>query len=394
MKKLIILFLLLPFFASAQTWVNFNAYGLQRKIVSGDTTWRFVGSGSNGTLSFNPNGGGGGIDSVKSANSDISFTGTNIRIATLNSGIGANKIVKRGASGETIIGSTTEFLFPSTNEIQYKAGSSSTNGSHAFYVNGLVATFNLNGLITNNVFVNTDTYDGTWAGVTSVPTKADLYTKIQTLQGSLTLTTTGTSGAATLVGTTLNIPQYSGGGGSGTVNSGNANHLAYYATTGTAVSEIAAISPNKVLISDANGLPIASSVTNTTLGYLDATSSIQTQLNGKVTGTSNSFTPTVTASSNVTSASSANFYYIRIGNIVMVQGSISFTATSAATPSLITMSPPVATSTTSFIGHGSGENVNNVWIDTSGTTTIGLHFVTGVSLSGQIINFSYSYIVI
>ena len=32
-------------------------------------------------------------------------------------------------------------------------------------------------------------------------------------QGALTLTTTGTSGAATLVGTTLNIPQYSGGGG-------------------------------------------------------------------------------------------------------------------------------------------------------------------------------------
>jgi hypothetical protein len=32
-------------------------------------------------------------------------------------------------------------------------------------------------------------------------------------QGALTLTTTGTSGAATLVGNTLNIPQYSGGGG-------------------------------------------------------------------------------------------------------------------------------------------------------------------------------------
>jgi hypothetical protein len=33
------------------------------------------------------------------------------------------------------------------------------------------------------------------------------------LQSTLTLTTTGTSGAATLVGSTLNIPQYSGGGG-------------------------------------------------------------------------------------------------------------------------------------------------------------------------------------
>ena len=35
-----------------------------------------------------------------------------------------------------------------------------------------------------------------------------------TITKSIQLTTTGTSGAATLVGSTLNIPQYSGGGGS------------------------------------------------------------------------------------------------------------------------------------------------------------------------------------
>jgi hypothetical protein len=38
-------------------------------------------------------------------------------------------------------------------------------------------------------------------------------------QNTISLTTTGTSGAATLVGSTLNIPQYSGGGSSGTVTS-------------------------------------------------------------------------------------------------------------------------------------------------------------------------------
>ena len=38
-------------------------------------------------------------------------------------------------------------------------------------------------------------------------------------QDTITLTTIGTSGAATFVGNTLNIPQYSGGGGSGTVTS-------------------------------------------------------------------------------------------------------------------------------------------------------------------------------
>lgn len=45
-------------------------------------------------------------------------------------------------------------------------------------------------------------------GVTSA-----IQTQLNSKQDTLTLTTTGTSGAATLVGNTLNIPQYSGGGG-------------------------------------------------------------------------------------------------------------------------------------------------------------------------------------
>jgi hypothetical protein len=50
-------------------------------------------------------------------------------------------------------------------------------------------------------------------------------------QGALTITTTGTSGAATLVGNTLNIPQYSGGsGGSSQWTTSGAN--IYYNTTG------------------------------------------------------------------------------------------------------------------------------------------------------------------
>lgn len=77
-----------------------------------------------------------------------------------------------------------------------------------------------------------------------------------------------------------------GGGGSGTVNSGAQYRLAYYATTGTAVSQLAAITVDRVLVSNANGLPTHSSVTTTTLSYLDATSSIQTQLNTKITASS------------------------------------------------------------------------------------------------------------
>jgi hypothetical protein len=45
-------------------------------------------------------------------------------------------------------------------------------------------------------------------------------------QNAITLTTTGTSGPATLVGATLNIPQYGGGGGGGTIYKLTAQTLA------------------------------------------------------------------------------------------------------------------------------------------------------------------------
>jgi hypothetical protein len=59
--------------------------------------------------------------------------------------------------------------------------------------------------------------------------QADLQTALDGKQDDLTLTTTGTSGAATLVGSTLNIPQYSGGGASVVTNLG-------IGTTGTIVT--------------------------------------------------------------------------------------------------------------------------------------------------------------
>lgn len=49
---------------------------------------------------------------------------------------------------------------------------------------------------------------------------SNVQTQLNAKQGSINLTTTGTSGAATLNGSTLNIPQYSGGsGGSGDIES-------------------------------------------------------------------------------------------------------------------------------------------------------------------------------
>lgn len=56
--------------------------------------------------------------------------------------------------------------------------------------------------------------------------------------------------------------------------------------TGAATSIVSAnLSASSVLVSDANGKVSASSVSSTTLGYLDATSSVQTQINSKANQT-------------------------------------------------------------------------------------------------------------
>lgn len=77
-------------------------------------------------------------------------------------------------------------------------------------------------------------------------------------------------------------PTGGGGSGSGTVNSGTQYQLAYYAINGTEVSGLTLITANRALVSDANGLPVASATTATEIGYVSgATSNIQTQINSK-----------------------------------------------------------------------------------------------------------------
>lgn len=56
-------------------------------------------------------------------------------------------------------------------------------------------------------------------------TSLSLNNRINTKQGNLTLTTTGSSGASTLIGNTLNIPQYTGGGGGSTSRTDSVGYL-------------------------------------------------------------------------------------------------------------------------------------------------------------------------
>jgi hypothetical protein len=105
----------------------------------------------------------------------------------------------------------------------------------------------------------------------------------------------------------------SGGSGSGTVNSGTQYRIAYYATTGTAISQAAAIAASRALVSDVNGVPTHSATTATELGYVSGvTSAIQTQFTGKLS----------------TSLTSANIFVGNVSNIatgVAMTGDIGIT---------------------------------------------------------------------
>lgn len=68
------------------------------------------------------------------------------------------------------------------------------------------------------------------------------------------------------------------GGGSGNVNSGNQYRLTYYANNGNIVSELSAITANKVLYSNSNGLPVASGINTSTLDSLAFTHQYFTNL--------------------------------------------------------------------------------------------------------------------
>ena len=83
----------------------------------------------------------------------------------------------------------------------------------------------------------------------------NLITDLAGKQGTITLTTTGTSGAATLIGNTLNIPQYTGGGG-GSVTSvsvitgnGISGSVATATTTPAITLTLGAITPTSIVSS-------------------------------------------------------------------------------------------------------------------------------------------------
>lgn len=115
---------------------------------------------------------------------------------------------------------------------------------------------------------------GVWQGTAIADTYIASAATWNAKQGTITLTTTGTSGAATLIGNTLNIPQYTGGGGSGTVTTvsvvtanGVSGSVATATTTPAITITLGAITPTSVVASGAiSGTNFAESSTSLRVG--------------------------------------------------------------------------------------------------------------------------------
>lgn len=101
-----------------------------------------------------------------------------------------------------------------------------------------------------------------------------------TMTGDITGTAANVTGIVTIVhgGTNSNVAL---------------NNNRIIQSTGGAIVEAPAITAARALVSDSNGIPIASSVTTTELGYVSGvTSAIQTQLNTKVSTVAGDISPT------------------------------------------------------------------------------------------------------
>lgn len=96
--------------------------------------------------------------------------------------------------------------------------STGTSAAMTFTINGNVGmTLSSTRQFQLNNYTTATSYTGTPLAFLQTDASGNvIQIPVASVQGAITLTTTGTSGAATLIGTTLNIPQYSGGGGGNT----------------------------------------------------------------------------------------------------------------------------------------------------------------------------------
>ena len=154
---------------------------------------------------------------------------------------------------------------------------------------------------------------------------------------------------------------------------------------------------------DANKILTSSAVTPTQLSYVDTTSSIQTQLNGKavsghdqtVTLAHGTYTPTLTNISNLDSSTAYQSQYMRVGNVVTVSGMVTTDATIPATAVVLGISLPIASDITAAQNVGGAAAYDDHTGKILGDSTNNRAEMTEVPATGTAhdMSFSFTYLI-
>jgi hypothetical protein len=189
-------------------------------------------------------------------------------------------------------------------------------------------------------------------------------------QSPITLTTAGTSGAATFNGTTLNIPNYTSGGGSGTVTSVALSAPAFLSVTGSPVttSGTLALSYSGTAIPIANGGTGQTTANSALNGLLPS----QSGQNGKVLSTdgTNTTWTAVSGAGTVTSVAMSVPTFLSVtGSPITASGTLAVTLSGTALP-VANGGTGQTTTTAAFDGLAPSQTGNSgKYLTTNGTTT-------------------------
>lgn len=158
--------------------------------------------------------------------------------------------------------------------------------------------------------------------------------------------------------------------------------------SGTLAVGLGAITPTSV-----NG------VTAATMAYVDATSSIQAQIDARAISSSGTYTPTATNVTNITSSTPNITSWTKVGNIVTVFGTVTITAT-LAVASEVDISLPVSSNLSAStdlngLGNSDASVASNIVINGDSTNDRAKVLFTALSVGGNgTIYFSFQYKII
>lgn len=167
--------------------------------------------------------------------------------------------------------------------------------------------------------------------------------------------------------------------------SGTANRLVVNSSLGV-MTDAAAITASRVLVSDADGIPVASGVATTTLGYLDVSSSIQTSLDERLV-----VDLTSVAQGDLLTYNGTDWINLGVGTSGQV---ITTDGTSVSWGSAAANGLPSGGTANQILRKIDGTNYNTEWhtlvladVTDVSTTSTELNLLSGLTVDSTVINF-------